>query len=207
MSTFLERVTGKQQRTSITLQEDDTRVLSFDACISETHIGNAATTDHPVEDGADMTDHIQRTPEELQITGIVSDTPVLFLASIRAEPAVTGGDSRNRAKDAYTFIKEIKDGGKLVSVATSLRDYANMAIVGLSVIRDKDTSKVVEMAISLREVLIAITEQAAAPEPETNSRKKVVKQGKKTKQAETAANQNQARTLLTRFISFVTGGS
>lgn len=200
MATFLERVSGKQQRGSITLQEDDSRVLLFDAVVSETHIGNAVTTDHPVESGADMTDHIQRTPEELQIIGIVSDTPVLFLASIRAQPSVPGGDSRNRAKDAYSFIKEIKDGGKLVDVVLSLREYTNMAIVGLSVIRDKETSRVVEMAISLREILIATTEQVAAPEPETDARKKTVKQGKKTKQPETNANQNQARTLLARII-------
>lgn len=196
MSTILERVTGQQQRVSITLEEDTTRVLSFDAAISETHIGNAVTTDHPVEAGSDMTDHIQRTPEELQMVGIVSDTPVLFLASLRAQPAVTGGDSRNRAKDAYTFVKEIKDGGKLVRVSTSLRDYTNMAIVGLSVIRDKETSRVVELTISLREILIATTEQVAAPEPETNARKKQTKQGKKTKQPETEANQTQARSLL-----------
>lgn len=196
MSTILERVTGQQQRVSITLEEDTTRVLSFDACTNENHIGNAVTTDHPVEAGADMTDHIQRTPEELQMVGIVSDTPVLFLASLRAQPAVTGGDSRNRAKDAYTFVKEIKDGGKLVQVSTSLRDYTNMAIVGLSVIRDKETSRVVELAISLREILIATTEQVAAPEPETDARKKQTKQGKKTKQPETEANQTQARSLL-----------
>jgi hypothetical protein len=200
MSTFLDRITGQQQRVSITLEEDTTRVLSFDAAISETHIGNAATTDHPVEDGADMTDHIQRTPEELQIVGIVSDTPVLFLASLRAQPAVTGGDSKDRAKDAYTFIKEIKDGGKLVQVSTSLRDYTNMAVVGLSVIRDKETSRVVEMALSLREILIATTEQVAAPEPETDARKKQTKQGKKTKQPETEANQTQARSLLASII-------
>jgi hypothetical protein len=169
MSTFLDRITGQQQRVSITLEEDTTRVLSFDAA-------------NPVEDGADMTDHIQRTPEELQIVGIVSDTPVLFLASLRAQPAVTGGDSKDRAKDAYTFIKEIKDGGKLVQVSTSLRDYTNMAVVGLSVIRDKETSRVVEMALSLQ-----------------------TKQGKKTKQPETEANQTQARSLGARIAGAIGG--
>jgi len=193
---FFDSITGKKQKVALTIQDDNTQVLEFDATLSETHIGNAMTTDHPVEDGADMTDHIQRVPEELQLVGIVSDTPVLFLASVRAKPSVPGGDTRNRAQDAYGFVKRIKDAGKLVQVSTTLRDYANMAITGMSTIRDKDTSRIVEMAISLREILIATTEQVAAPEPETKQRRKKTKQGKKTKKPETEANKDQARSIL-----------
>lgn len=196
MASFFDRITGERQRVSLTIQDDPNQILEFDACLNETHVGNAATTDHPVEAGADMTDHIRRTPEELQIVGMVSDTPLVFLASQRAEPSIPGGDPQNRAQDAYGFVKGIKDTGQLVAITTTLRDYANLAITGLSVMRDKESSKVVEMAISLREILIATTEQVAAPEPANPPRKKKSKQGKKQKGAETAANQAKSSSIL-----------
>lgn len=196
MASFFDRITGERQKVAIAIQDNPNQFLEFDACLSETHVGNAVTTDHPVEAGADMTDHIRRTPEELQVVGMVTDTPLVFLASLRADPSIPGGDPQNRAQDAYGFVKGIKDAGQLVQVTTTLRDYANMAIIGLSVIRDKEKSKVAEMALSLREIVIATTEQVEAPEPTNTSRGKKRKQGKKQKGAETAANQAQASSLL-----------
>jgi hypothetical protein len=196
MASFFDRITGERQKVAIALQEKPDQVLEFDACLNETHTGSASTTDHPVEAGADMTDHIRREPEELQLVGMVSDTPLLFLASFRAQASVPGGDPQNRAQDAYGFIKTIKDSGQLVQVTTTLRDYANMALVSLSVVRDKDKGKVVEMSITLREIVIATTEQVEAPTPANAARGKKSKQGKKQKGAETAANQAQSSSIL-----------
>jgi hypothetical protein len=196
MASFFDRITGSRQKVAITIQDDPNQILEFDAVLNENHVGNANTSDHPVEAGADLTDHIQRTPEELQLVGVVTDTPLVFLASIRAEPSIPGGDPQNRAQDSYGFLKAIKDAGQLVQVTTTLRDYANMAITGLSVIRDKDKGKSVEAALSLREILIATTEQVEAPEPTNPPRKKKTDQGKKQKKAETAANQQQSSSIL-----------
>ena len=189
---ILDRITGGRQKVSITIQENPTQILEFDATLSENHIGNAQTTDHPVESGADLTDHIRSTPEELSLVGVVSDTPLILLSSLRAEPSIPGGDPQNRSQDAYGFIKGIKDAGQLVQVTTTLRDYANMAVTGLSVPRDKDKSKIVEMSISLREIQIATTEQVEAPAPEKSSRKKKTKQGKKTKKPAAAPEKPQS---------------
>lgn len=176
-----ETLTGVKQRVAIAIQDDPTQFLEFDAALSETHTGNANVSDHPVENGVDMTDHIQRTPEELQIVGIVSDTPLLALASLRAEPSIVGGDPQNRSQDAYGFLKGIKDAAQLVQVTTTLRDYASLAITGMSVVRDKDKSKIVELSLVLREIIIATTEQVEAPEPAKKPRKKRTNQGKKAK--------------------------
>lgn len=205
MVAFLDRLGGSRKRVALAIQDNPNQVLEFDACISEVHTGNASTTDHPVEQGANLTDHIQRTPEELQLTGIISDTPIVFLASVRAEPSIPGGDPRSRAQDAYGFIKNIKDSGLLCQVTTTLRDYANMAIVSFSVPRDKDRGRSVELSIGLREVLIATTEQVEAPSPVNNSRKKKTNQGKKQKTSTSSANQASSRSLLSRFTSLFGG--
>jgi len=158
MSSFLF---GGPTRVSITQQESSTEILELEATLEEGHTGVAETTDHPVEEGADVTDHIRRKPDELTLKGIVSDHPILFLASFRADPSVPGGDPATRAKDAYDWLRNVKDLGLLLQVSTTLRDYTNMAIVGMNVVRDKDRGNVMEVDLSLREIIIAITEKTA----------------------------------------------
>lgn len=207
MASFFDHITGEKQKGSITIQGSiPTRVLEFDAVISEMHIGNAITSEHPVENGSDMTDHVQRTPEELQIVGLVSDTPIIILASLRAEPAVSvGGDPQNRVHDAYAFLKEVKDTGQLVSVSTTLRDYTNMVIVGLVVPRDKDKGRVLEASLTLKEILIATTEQVAPPEPVSTSRASKTNQGRKTKTPAPPAVEASSTTLLEDGANFIAG--
>ena len=159
MSSFLF---GGPTRVSLTQQETPSEILEFEATVEEGHSGVAETTDHPVEDGADVTDHIRRKPDELTLKGVVSNHPILVLASFRAEPSVPGGDSSTRAEDAYNWLRGVKNLGLLLQVGTTLRDYTNMAIIGMDVIRDKDRGNVLEVDLTLREIIIAVTERSIA---------------------------------------------
>lgn len=47
----------------------------IDVSISETHGLSADVTQHPVESGSDMTDHIRPTPRTIQIEGLVTNHP------------------------------------------------------------------------------------------------------------------------------------
>ena len=156
---------GSPTRVSLTQQESSTEVLELEATLEENHEGSAETTDHPVESGADVTDHIRRKPDELTLKGIVSNTPILLLAFLRAEPSVPGGDPATRAEDAYEWLRNVKNLGLLLNVSTTLRDYTSMAITGLSVIRDKDRGNILEVDITLREIIIAITEKSTLEVP------------------------------------------
>lgn len=49
--------------------------LTFDAQTSEDYDDSAQVTDFPLEDGASITDHRQRKPRTLSITGIISESP------------------------------------------------------------------------------------------------------------------------------------
>lgn len=131
--------------------------IEFDATLSETHVGNAEVTRHPVEVGSDISDHVRRLPEQVTLNGIVTNTPILFLASLRESP--------RRAEEAYEKIKELKDAGALVSVVTSLREYANMAITGFSVTRDARTGQVLNATVDFTEVLTAALQTVDVPEP------------------------------------------
>jgi len=197
-----DRTTGQKQPVTLTWEDDADQIVTFDATMSENHSSNSEVTDHPIETGASVVDHIRRLPEELGLVGVVTDDPLVAERSTKATAANTGGDPDQRAVSAYNFILQSKDEGRLVRVFTKLRDYRNMVIISLNVTRDRSESRIVRVELQLREVMIANTEQVEAPTPTlaaAPSRNRKRKQGKKTKQATSDAQKRKARTGLARI--------
>lgn len=48
----------------------------IDVALRETHAMSAECTRHPVEEGADITDHVQLSPDTIAIEGLVSNQPI-----------------------------------------------------------------------------------------------------------------------------------
>jgi hypothetical protein len=155
-------------------------LLQFDATINENHISTAEITEHPVEEGADTADHIRSLPDEIEINGMVTNDPILFLKSLRAQPSVSGGDPRTRAEDAWEELKRIKREGQIVTVFTWLEEYTDMAITSLTTPRDKDLGNALDVTVTLRKIVKATTETVEPPEPATPSRAPKKKRGKQT---------------------------
>jgi len=198
-----EGTTAKKRQVFIDWEEDAGQTLIFDATISEMHDSTADLSDHPVEGGADFTDHIRRTPDSIELEGIVTDDPLVIDRSTNAEEASTGGDPDQRAVSAYSWLMQAKDDAKLLRVYTRLRRYRNMAITGISVKRDAGESRIIRVRLSLREIMIAVTEQVEAPTPALKAapaRRKKSKKGKKTKKEESDANKNKARSISSNLL-------
>lgn len=160
-------------------------VLTLDASLEETHSSASEVTEHPVEEGTNISDHIRRLPETLEINGIVTNHPLFLLPSFDAPSPIQGDNRRqsDRVKAAYDKLKEIHDSGELVDVVTSLREYTNMAITGFTTLRNASNGNVLNTTISMREIITAIVETVDAPVPVT----KTVDQGKKTTKPADAA--------------------
>lgn len=167
--------------TRVSISDDDLTFVEFDATLSANHQSTATITNHPVEEGADVTDHIRDESDTLTINGIVSNDPPIALKSFRAKPSRRGGDPRSRAEDAYEELRRFKKEGRLLKVTTKLRDYTNMAISSVSTVQDNKTGEITNIVLSLQEIVIAFTQTVAAPEPENLSRTKRIPQGKKSK--------------------------
>lgn len=135
--------------------------IEFDATTSERHSGSTTPTDHPVESGAVVSDHAIDQPDELELAGMITNTPILALASERSR-SVLGGPSSSRADDAYAEIVRTRKSKTLVSVETELRTYENMLIVGESVTRDKDSRRILDITVRFREYRTA-TVEAVSP--------------------------------------------
>jgi hypothetical protein len=181
MSSLVGDILGIKQRVSMGAVDISSEFIEFDASVSETHTGNAEVTAHPVEDGSEMNDHVRRAPEELQINLIVTDDPIVILRSIRAKPAVQGGDPRSRAVEAYFLLRKWKNEGRLLTVNTTLRSYINMVIIAFAVTRDKDTGRMLNANLTVKEIITVTTQTAELAEPVDVQKGNKVNQGNKPK--------------------------
>ena len=50
--------------------------LEFDATLSEVHSASATVTEHPVEKGAAITDHVRPQLDRVQLEGLITNTPI-----------------------------------------------------------------------------------------------------------------------------------
>ncbi len=56
--------------------------LQLDASLNESHERSSIITDHEIEDGSQINDHIRKNPEKLIITGLVSDSPLSIIGAL-----------------------------------------------------------------------------------------------------------------------------
>ena len=103
-------------------------LLEVDAYLNETHSFPALMPDHPVESGVVVNDHIVLLPPVVNITGIVTDTPLL---KIDQTGIVT--PEEGRSIDKINSLLEMRDARKLFSVSTSLGVYRNYFFLDLNV--------------------------------------------------------------------------
>ena len=181
------------KKTKVSFTSDADGVLELDCSLSETHIDEAEVTSHPVEGGSETSDHIRKLPQTLEVNGIITNTPLVFLASVQAESPVLANQNpkTDRVSAGYDYLRKLMEDGTLIDVVTSLREYKNMALTGMSVIRDAENGNVLNCTLSLREVIIAGTLPTDLPLPDDVANKLAEDQGKKDK-ARASAKQDEA---------------
>lgn len=164
--------------------------IRFDATLQETHQDSSDITEHPVEEGFNVSDHIRQKPPTLTLTGIISNTP---LSSEQAQRVVSAGGgvtvttkasaarpegATGYAQKAYSELRSLAV-GQLVRVVTATRTYENMAIADITVPRDPRTGDALFFQIQLRQVRIVqnkTTRRVTAKETKAQQKQKTGKQ-------------------------------
>lgn len=145
--------------------------LEVDCVVTATHVGEVEVTDHPVEEGADVSDHVRPLPERLTIDGIISNTPlnktVKRTLNVQGVVLETEGESAlagepGYAESAYETLRSIKDAGKLISVATPLRVYDDMVLQSLTVPKNNTTGEALRFTAQLKRVRIVASKLTSA---------------------------------------------
>lgn len=188
---FTAEGTRVRQKAHIDADEPglDRLFVEFDVSENETHESTAKATSHPVESGAEISDHIQQDPDTLDLQVVVSNTPIL--SEIEASVLTP-----NRAEDAYNVLRNIKETGRLVTVFTTLREYTNMAIVRISVTRNAPKGDVAAMSLRLQHIRTATSETIDAPTPSVSRGQKTQDGGKKALTEASEAVDEKSQTIL-----------
>ena len=132
----------------------------IDAVLVEGHNLDSVTTEHPIEEGADITDHIRILPDKVTIEGIVSNTPIGEVASIRENEAPFAGEFLPAA-DALAFLRKIRADREPVRVETTIIVYDNMVMINLNIPQTARTGDSFQFRATFQEVQIVKTERTA----------------------------------------------
>jgi hypothetical protein len=130
----------------------------FDAALFETHRRDSEVTEFPVESGADFTDHIRRLPIEVEIEGIVSDTPIGQVALLRE---LDGGSGVLPSEEALAKLEQIYERRQPVTIQTSKKLYERMAMTSLEIPVDRETGKALRFTATFRQIKVVTNQRIA----------------------------------------------
>lgn len=167
--------------------------VEFDVATDIQHSYSAEVTSHPVESGADVSDNVLQKPTELTISGVISNTPVVFAGASTIDDG--------RAKTALENLLDLKDQGQPIDVVTPLREYTNMVITGITAPQNARVGDAVECTVTLKEVVTVASRTVDAPAAKTDRGTKKKSQGKKP----TDEAPSGTESLLSRIGSFFGG--
>lgn len=130
--------------------------IEFDALIEENRTLEATVPEYSVESGFSVSDAIILSPERLDLTLFVTNTPVTWYSR-------HGGD-QNRVDSVVKRIEELYYAGEPVTIITSDATYSNMAIESLTISKNAETGYAREIPISFKKIRITSAKTATIPD-------------------------------------------
>jgi hypothetical protein len=136
--------------------------IELDASVEELHQSRARVTKHPVEEGADVGDHVVPEPDGLRITGLVSNHPIDVFD-------FETGTQDGRAETAYGQLLYLMNEKQPITVVTTLNTYDDMIIESVEVPRNARLGNTVRFSATLTALRRVKSETVDAPEPEAKT--------------------------------------
>lgn len=128
-----------------------------DVVVEESHEDGLQITEHPIEQGAAVSDHAYGKPSVVTIRGGVSDSGGAFPFN----PFETSGE--RRSVEFYEKLLALQDSREPFDIVTGRRVYKNMLLDSLTTVTDRDTEHVLAFTAVCKEVIIVATQVASLP--------------------------------------------
>ena len=125
--------------------------LSFDVVVSEEHEDTLTIAKHPVEQGANISDHAYRNPCKVVIRGASSESPY----------GLPVWDPYNAT--LYNALLALQNAREPFDIVTGKRKYGNMLLEKLTVTTTPDSEHALMVTAECREVIIVRTQVIAVP--------------------------------------------
>lgn len=138
---------------------DQINTISVDATLEEVGTDMLQITEHPVEAGANITDHSFYRPAELTMHCGWSNARSLFATSLGGNQTFSGGRmvKDDYVSSIYSQLLALQQSLQPFSVVTTLRFYKNMVITSLALTRDQKTSQALMVTVTMRQIIIVST--------------------------------------------------
>lgn len=117
--------------------------ITFDLLLAEDHNFNSQISEHPIEDGSIISDHILNELENGTLTGFVSNYSLY-----------STGLTSNRPQDIFDALVDLWKSKELVTVTLIHNTYENCLINSMPISRDSDTGDAIVIQISFKKVNI-----------------------------------------------------
>jgi hypothetical protein len=139
--------------------------IELDANLEETHEWQAEPTNNPVENGADITDHIIESPDKLTIRGFVTDAPLNGIMGniIGFINAITGNGGGQRTKAVFDLLRRLIKEKQPLVVVTKYHIYTGMVLTGISIPRSAAVGEAVEFIAQFQHIRTVSTQLVAVP--------------------------------------------
>lgn len=156
--------------------------LTVDAVLTETHTFSNTVTDHPVEEGMNISDHVRKNPDGLVLECFISNTPLGSTGASRQveqngvkwnTKVPSASENAKRRGEAFDKLKKLMDDGTLCKVVTNLRTYTNMELVDLTLPVTTKSFHGLQFTATFKLVRIVETSSArgSAKAPQTSGKK------------------------------------
>ena len=165
--------------------------LLIDAVIKESHELRAQISEHPTETGESFCDHVHTMPTQLQIEGIISNTPMTLigLTALSSFTNYLSDRSNDRALDGFKKLEDIFLKREPITIATTLKEYPHMVLESLTIERGGGTSESLNFKALAKQIRQVNQKLIDLPAPKVERAKPKERMGKQ--ETKTASEQSQ----------------
>jgi len=139
--------------------------LVIDAFISETHSRSNAISVYPVENGSDISDHIQEQPKSLSVTGMIS-------------PVKDGSN----IVSSFLELDKIMKSKEVLTVVSGLKVYTNMIITSLVIPRTAQNGASLNFSATMNEIRVVSSQAVTIPNSQISDADEVTNKQAQAKQ-------------------------
>lgn len=146
--------------------------------IEEVHDDELEITEHPVEQGAAISDHAFKKPARLRIRCAWSNSPSApslvggvvggLQATVSGVQSLVTGNTATSVRDVYAKLLKLQTDRIRFDVTTGKRNYTDMLIKALSVTTDKESENALIVTATLQQVIVVQTRTVAVSAPAAN---------------------------------------
>lgn len=144
--------------------------FSAQVTVKELHTDELVITEHPVEQGASVTDHAFKKPSELMLILAWSNSGIQSaLQAVQGLAGLITGDQSgdfNYMQTVYNKLLVLQESRIPINVTTGKRKYSNMLIRSMTVPTEDVTEHSLFVTMILREIIIVTTQAVLSTSPD-----------------------------------------